>query len=61
MRNSLIIITKLEFPKSTEVLDGEQMTAALHDLLPHKTHILNINCKSHRLFKQAILNQADMG
>ncbi|MGI6577171.1 MAG: ATP-binding protein [Eubacteriales bacterium] len=49
---SLIIFTNLEFPKWTEVLGDEQMTAALFDRLTHNAHILNINCESFR-FKQA--------
>ena len=57
-RGSLIITTNLEFPKWTEVLGDEQMTAALLDRLTHNAHILNINGDSYR-FKQALAKQAD--
>lgn len=59
-RGSLIITTNLEFPKWTEVLGDEQMTAALLDRLTHNAHILNINGDSYR-FKQALAKQADIG
>ncbi|NLT15580.1 MAG: ATP-binding protein [Clostridiales bacterium] len=59
-RGSLIITTNLEFPKWTEVLGDEQMTAALLDRLTHNAHILNINGDSYR-FKQALAKQADVG
>lgn len=59
-RGSLIITTNLEFPKWTQVLGDEQMTAALLDRLTHNAHILNINGDSYR-FKQAIAKQADVG
>lgn len=59
-RDSLIITTNLEFPKWTEVLGDEQMTAALLDRLTHNAHILNINGDSYR-FKQALAKQADVG
>jgi len=59
-RGSLIITTNLEFPKWTEVLGDEQMTAALLDRLTHNAHILNINGESYR-FKQALSRQADVG
>jgi DNA replication protein DnaC len=52
-RGSMIITTNLEFPKWTEVLGVEQMTAALLDRLTHNAHILNINGESYR-FKQAL-------
>ena len=39
-RGSIIITTNLEFPKWTEVLGDEQMTAALLDRLTHNAHIL---------------------
>lgn len=52
-RGSLIITTNLEFPKWTEVLTDEQMTAALLDRITHKAHILNVNGESYR-FKQAL-------
>ncbi|MCX7843735.1 MAG: IS21-like element helper ATPase IstB [Clostridia bacterium] len=55
-RGSLIITTNLEFPKWTEVLGDEQMTAALLDRLTHNAHILNINGESYR-FKQALAKQ----
>lgn len=57
-RGSLIITTNLEFPKWTEVLGDEQMTAALLDRLTHNAHILNINGDSYR-FKQALAKQAE--
>ncbi len=57
-RGSLIITTNLEFPKWTEVLGDEQMTAALLDRLTHNAHILNINGESYR-FKQALSKQAN--
>jgi DNA replication protein DnaC len=57
-RGSIIITTNLEFPKWTEVLLDEHMTAALLDRLTHKAHILNINGESYR-FKQALAKQAD--
>ena len=56
-RGSLIITTNLEFPKWTEVLGDEQMTAALLDRLTHNAHILNINGESYR-FKQALAKQS---
>jgi DNA replication protein DnaC len=56
-RGSLIITTNLEFPKWTEVLGDEKMTAALLDRLTHNAHILNINGESYR-FKQALSRQA---
>src|SRR5690554_669282 len=59
-RGSIIITTNLEFPKWTEVLGDEQMTAALLDRLTHNAHILNINGESYR-FKQALSRQADVG
>lgn len=59
-RGSLIITSNLEFPKWTEVLGDEQMTAALLDRLTHKAHILNINGESFR-FKQALAKQTDNG
>jgi DNA replication protein DnaC len=49
----MIITTNLEFPKWTEVLGDEQMTAALLDRLTHNAHILNINGDRFRL-KQAL-------
>jgi DNA replication protein DnaC len=52
-RGSMIITTNLEFPKWTEVLGDEQMTAALLDRLTHNAHIFNINGDSYR-FKQAL-------
>jgi len=55
-RGSIIITTNLEFPKWTEVLLDDQMTAALLDRLTHKAHIININGESYR-FKQALANQ----
>jgi DNA replication protein DnaC len=55
-RGSIIITTNLEFPKWTEVLGDEQMTAALLDRLTHNAHILNINGDSYR-FKQALAKQ----
>lgn len=55
-RGSIIITTNLEFPKWTEVLLDDQMTAALLDRLTHKAHILNINGDSYR-FKQALAQQ----
>ncbi|WP_273480125.1 ATP-binding protein, partial [Acetivibrio straminisolvens] len=58
-RGSLIITTNLEFPKWTEVLGDEQMTAALLDRLTHNAHILNINGESYR-FKQALSKQTDI-
>lgn len=57
-RGSIIITTNLEFPKWTEVLGDEQMTAALLDRLTHNAHILNINGDSYR-FKQALAKQKD--
>lgn len=57
-RGSLIITTNLEFPKWTEVLGDEQMTAALLDRLTHNAHILNINGESYR-FKQALARQTE--
>lgn len=57
-RGSIIITTNLEFPKWTEVLGDEQMTAALLDRLTHNAHILNINGNSCR-FKQALAKQKD--
>jgi len=57
-RGSLIITTNLEFPKWTEVLGDEQMTAALLDRLTHSAHILNINGDSFR-FKQALAKQTE--
>jgi DNA replication protein DnaC len=57
-RGSIIITTNLEFPKWTEVLGDEQMTAALLDRLTHKAHILNINGDSYR-FKQALAMQSE--
>jgi len=59
-RGSLIITTNLEFPKWTEVLGDEQMTAALLDRLTHNAHILNINGESFR-FKQALAKQTENG
>ena len=58
-RGSIIITTNLEFPKWTEVLLDDQMTAALLDRLTHKAHILNINGESYR-FKQALTLQNNM-
>ena len=58
-RGSTIITTNLEFPKWTEVLLDDQMTAALLDRLTHKAHILNINGESYR-FKQALTQQTNM-
>ncbi len=52
-RGSLIITTNLEFPKWTEIMADEQMTAALLDRITHNAHILNINGESYR-FKQAL-------
>jgi hypothetical protein len=46
-------IRQPEFPKWTEVLGDEQMTAALLDLLTHNANILNISGESFR-FKQAL-------
>lgn len=57
-RGSMIITTNLEFPKWTEVLGDEQMTAALLDRLTHNAHILNINGESYR-FKQALAKQTE--
>jgi DNA replication protein len=57
-RGSMIITTNLEFPKWTEVLGDEQMTAALLDRLTHNAHILNINGDSYR-FKQALAKQVE--
>jgi DNA replication protein DnaC len=57
-RGSMIITTNLEFPKWTEVLGDEQMTAALLDRLTHNAHILNINGDSYR-FKQALAKQTE--
>jgi DNA replication protein DnaC len=59
-RGSLIITSNLEFPKWTEVLGDEQMTAALLDRLTHNAHILNINGESFR-FKQALAKQTNIG
>jgi DNA replication protein DnaC len=59
-RGSLIITSNLEFPKWTEVLGDEQMTAALLDRLTHNAHILNINGESFR-FKQALAKQTNNG
>lgn len=59
-RGSIIITTNLEFPKWTEVLGDEQMTAALLDRITHNAHILNINGESYR-FKQALAKQTDNG
>lgn len=59
-RGSLIITSNLEFPKWTEVLGDEQMTAALLDRLTHNAHILNINGESFR-FKQALAKQTENG
>jgi DNA replication protein DnaC len=59
-RGSLIITTNLEFPKWTEVLGDEQMTAALLDRLTHNAHILNINGESFR-FRQALAKQTNNG
>lgn len=56
-RGSIIITTNLEFQKWTEVLQDEQMTAALLDRLTHKAHILNVNGESYR-FKQALAKQS---
>lgn len=55
-RGSLIITTNLEFPKWTEIMADEQMTAALLDRITHNAHILNINGESYR-FKQALEKQ----
>ena len=57
-RGSMIITTNLEFPKWTEVLGDEKMTAALLDRLTHNAHILNINGDSYR-FKQALAKQVE--
>ncbi len=57
-RGSLIITSNLEFPRWTEVLGDEQMTAALLDRLTHNAHILNINGESFR-FKQALAKQSE--
>lgn len=57
-RGSLIITTNLEFPKWTEVMTDEQMTAALLDRITHNAHILNINGESYR-FKQALAKQTE--
>jgi DNA replication protein DnaC len=57
-RGSIIITTNLEFPKWTEILGDEQMTAALLDRLTHNAHILNINGDSYR-FKQALAKQTE--
>ncbi|MGI6747217.1 MAG: IS21-like element helper ATPase IstB [Anaerovoracaceae bacterium] len=59
-RGSLIITTNLEFPKWTEMLGDEQMTAALLDRLTHNAHILNINGESFR-FRQALAKQTNNG
>lgn len=59
-RGSLIITSNLEFPKWTEVLGDEHMTAALLDRLTHNAHILNINGESFR-FKQALAKQTENG
>jgi len=58
-RGSIIITTNLEFPKWTEILGDEQMTAALLDRLTHNAHILNINGDSYR-FKQALAKQTEI-
>lgn len=55
-RGSLIITTNLSFPRWTEVLGDEQMTAALLDRITHNAHILNITDDSYR-FKQALIKQ----
>ena len=57
-RGSLIITTNLEFPKWTEVMTDEQMTAALLDRITHNAHIFNINGESFR-FKQALAKQTE--
>lgn len=57
-RGSIIITTNLEFPKWTEVLGDEQMTAALLDRLTHNAHIFNINGESYR-FKQTLSKQTE--
>ncbi len=54
--NAVVQLSLLIFPKWTEVLPEEHMTAALLDRLTHKTHILNINGESCR-FKQALSKQ----
>lgn len=59
-RGSLIITSNLEFPRWTEVLGDEQMTAALLDRLTHNAHILNINGESFR-FRQALAKQTVNG
>jgi DNA replication protein DnaC len=59
-RGSLIITTNLEFPKWTEVLGDEQMTAALLDRLTHNAQIFNVNEDSFR-FKQALARQTKNG
>lgn len=59
-RGSLIITSNLEFPKWTEVLGDEQMTAALLNRITHKAHIFNINGESFR-FKQALAKQTENG
>lgn len=59
-RGSLIITTNLEFPRWTEVMTDEQMTAALLDRITHNSHILNINGESYR-FKQTLVKQAENG
>jgi DNA replication protein DnaC len=58
-RGSLIITTNLEFPKWTEVMTDEQMTAALLDRITHNANILNINGESYR-FKQALAKQTEI-
>ena len=55
----LIITSNLEFPKWTEVLGDEQMTAALL-IGTHNALFLNINGESFR-FKQALAKQTDIG
>lgn len=59
-RGSIIITTNLKFPKWTEVLGDEQMTAALLDRLTHNAHIFNITDESFR-FKQALAKQSENG
>lgn len=56
-RGSLIITSNLEFPRWTEVMTDEQMTAALLDRLTHNAHIFNINGDSFR-FKQALIKNS---
>jgi DNA replication protein DnaC len=57
-RGSLIITTNLEFPRWTEVMIDEQMTAALLDRITHNATILNINGESFR-FKQTLAKQTE--